>query len=125
LILGSYPEPTGIASTVDSETIRGARRNCADRILLFASLWIFALSKTKGRFTFGDTGRLNYAFYINDLVDHPYRHGENAVFGNDHYSGRRLNEIPPVEDVSGPSSGSHPLEYDPTYWYDGVRPHFE
>jgi hypothetical protein len=93
--------------------------------LLFVSPWIFTLSKTKGRFTFGDTARLNYAFYINDLVDHPYWHGENAVLGTPTHSGRRLNEVPPVEDVSGPGPGSYPLWYDPTYWYDGVRPHFE
>jgi hypothetical protein len=93
--------------------------------LLVASPWILTLSKAKGRFTLGDAGRLNYAFYINNLVNHPYWHGEDAGLGAPTHSGRRLSEVPLVEDVSGPGPGSYPLWYDPTYWYDGVRPHFE
>ena len=92
---------------------------------LVASPWILTLSKAKGRFTFGDTGRLNYAFYVNDLVSHPYWHGEIPALGTPTHSGRRLNDIPQVEDVSGPGPGSYALWYDPTYWFDGVRPHFE
>ena len=90
-----------------------------------ASPWILTLSNAKGRFTFGDTGRLNYAFYVNDLVNRPYWHGEDAGLGTPTHSHRRLNAIPPVEDVFGPGPGSYPLWYDPSYWYDGVRPHFE
>ena len=93
--------------------------------LLVVSPWILTLSKAKGRFTFGDTGRLNYAFYVNDLVGHPYWHGEIPGLGTPTHSGRRLNDIPPVEEVSGPGPGSYALWYDPTYWFDGVRPHFE
>src|SRR6266404_1233879 len=33
--------------------------------LSVASPWLFSLSKAKGGFTFGDTGRLNYAWYVN------------------------------------------------------------
>jgi hypothetical protein len=93
--------------------------------LLAASPWIFTLSKAKGRLTFGDTGRLNYAFYVNDLVDHPYWHGETPGLGTPTHSGRRLNDLPPVEEVAGPGPGSYALWYDPTYWFDGVRPHFD
>ena len=93
--------------------------------LIVASPWILTLSNAKGRFTFGDTGRLNYAFYVNDLVNHPYWHGKDAGLGTPTHSHRRLNAIPPVEDVFGPGPGSYPLWYDPSYWYDGVRPHFE
>jgi hypothetical protein len=93
--------------------------------LLVASPWVLTLSKAKGRFTIGDTGRLNYAFYVNDLVGHPYWHGEIPALGTPTRSGRRLNDIPPVEEVSGPGPGSYALWYDPTYWFDGVRPHFE
>jgi 4-amino-4-deoxy-L-arabinose transferase-like glycosyltransferase len=93
--------------------------------LLVASPWILTLSKAEGRFTFGDTGRLNYAFYVNDLVRNPYWHGEIPALGTPTHGGRRLNDIPPVEEVSGPGPGSYALWYDPTYWFDGVRPHFE
>src|SRR5215813_5619321 len=93
--------------------------------LLAASPWILTLSKAKGRLTFGDTGRLNYAFYVNGLVDHPYWHGETPGLGTPTHSGRRLNDLPPVEEVAGPGPGSYALWYDPTYWFDGVRPHFD
>jgi hypothetical protein len=93
--------------------------------LLVVSPWILTLSKAKGRFTFGDTGRLNYAFYVNDLVVYPYWHGEIPALGTPTHSRRRLNDIPPVEEVSGPGPGSYALWYDPTYWFEGVRPHFE
>src|SRR5262249_38952799 len=83
--------------------------------LLVASPWILTLSKAKERFTFGDAGRLNYAFYINDLVNRPYWHGEEAGLGTPTHGGRRLNDIPQVEDVSGPGPGSYPLWYDPSY----------
>lgn len=93
--------------------------------LVLASPWVLTLSKAKGRLTFGDTGRLNYAFYVNGVVEDPYWHGENAALGTPTHSGRRLNSIPRVEDVSGPGPDSYPLWYDPSYWYDGIRPHFE
>jgi hypothetical protein len=106
---------------------RSALRTTAALVmfLLVASPWILTLSKAKGRFTFGEAGRLNYAFYVNDLVHHPYWHGEEAGLGMPTHSGRRLNEVPLVEDVSGPGPGCYPLWYDPSSWYDGVRPHFE
>ena len=93
--------------------------------LLAASPWILTLSKAKGRLTFADTGRLDYAFYVNGLVDHPYWHGETPGLGMPTHSGRRLNDLPPVEEVAGPGPGCYALWYDPTYWFDGVRPHFD
>ena len=93
--------------------------------LLVASPWILTVSKAKGRFTFGDAGQLNYAFYVNGLVRYPYWRGEIPALGTPTHSGRRLNDIPPIEEVSGPGPGSYALWYDPTYWFDGVRPHFE
>jgi len=93
--------------------------------LVVASPWIFVLSKAKGRLTFGDTSRLNYAFFVNDLVNHPYWHGETPGLGTPAHSGRRLNDLPVVEDVSGPGPGAYMLWYDPTYWFEGVRPRFE
>jgi len=93
--------------------------------LLAASPWILTLSKAKGRLTFADTGRLDYAFYVNGLVDHPYWHGETPGLGMPTHSARRLNDLPPVEEVAGPGPGCYALWYDPTYWFDGVRPHFD
>src|SRR5215831_5511304 len=106
---------------------RSALRTTAASVtfLLLASPWILTLSKAKGRFTFSDAGRLNYAFYVNNIVSYPYWHSEDTGLGTATHSGRRLNEVPPVEDVSGPGPGSYPLWYDPSFWYDGLRPHFE
>src|SRR5215475_9949616 len=98
---------------------RSALRTAAALVtfLLVASPWILTLSNAKGRFTFGDAGRLNYAFYVNDLVRYPYWRGEIPALGTPTHSRRRLNDIPPIEEVSGPGPASYALWYDPTYWF--------
>lgn len=80
--------------------------------LLFASPWLLTLSNAKGRFTFGETGRLNYAWYV-------------------HGTGTRLHPVrllctnPPVEEFATPVAGTYPPWYDPSYWNEGLRPQFE
>lgn len=79
--------------------------------LLVASPWLFTLSKAKGRFTFGDTGSLNYAWYVQST-------------GKPIHGVRLLSAKPPVEEFATPVVGTYPLWYDSTYWYEGVHPHF-
>lgn len=80
--------------------------------LLIASPWLFTLSKAKARFTFGDVGQLNYAWYV-------------AASGTRVHSIRVGVETPQVEEFATPVAGTYPPWYDPTYWNEGLRPHFE
>jgi len=93
--------------------------------LLIASPWLLTLSETKGRFTFGEAGRLSYAYYVNGLASVSHWHGEIPGTGTPLHGTRRLSERPPVEEFATPIAGTYPPWYDSSYWDEGVRPHFE
>ncbi len=87
--------------------------------------WAIAISRAQGRITFGDAGRVSYAWFVNGLSALPQWHGEIAGAGAPIHGARRLNEIPPVDEFATPVAGTYPPWYDPTYWVAGLRPHFE
>jgi len=87
--------------------------------------WLFLLSHAKNRFTFGDAGRLNYAWYVNGFGGLPPGYKEIAAAGVLVHPMRRISDLPPVEEFATPIAGTYPPWYDPTYWYEGVIPHFE
>jgi hypothetical protein len=71
-----------------------------------------------GRLTFGDTGRVNYESYVDgnalwfpagSALKHPVP---------------RLVERPPTYEFRTPVGGTYPLWYDPSYWHEGLVPHF-
>jgi len=37
---------------------------------------------------------------------------------------RKLADEPTVYEFAAPIGGSYPLWYDPSYWYEGIKPHF-
>jgi hypothetical protein len=89
--------------------------------------YVAGLSKYKGRFTFGDSGSLNYAW----VVDNSSR----LEVANDSYPGHaRLNLIHPARRLlkwpetwefgSSPIRGSFPIWNDPSYWDEGTKPVF-
>jgi hypothetical protein len=83
------------------------------------------LSKTKGRFTFGDSGTINYAEYVDGVNLFIHWQGEPPGTGTPKHPTRRVLEAPLVYEYAFPIEGSYPPWSDPSYWYDGVRPHFE
>jgi hypothetical protein len=93
--------------------------------LVISAPFVLALSRAKGRFTYGDAGRLNYAFYVNGLPRATHWHGEVPGGGVPVHEMRRLSETPPVDEFSEPISGTYPPWYDASYWFEGVKPHFE
>ena len=93
-------------------------------LLAVAGPYVATLSAVKGRLTFGDTGRLMYAWHVNG-VPHPHWQGEIAGSGTPIHGSRRVFESPAIYAFAGPSGGTYPIAHDPTYWYEGVTPHFE
>jgi hypothetical protein len=93
--------------------------------LALAGPWVVALSRAKGRLTYGDVGRLAYAYYVNGLIALPHWHGEIPGVGTPIHGTRRLNDAPPVDEFATPIAGTYPPWYDATYWDAGVRPHFD
>lgn len=92
--------------------------------LLLSSPLIIALSITKGRLTFSDTGKITYAWFVNGV---PVRHwqGEGTGSGAPIHPTRKLLDRPTLYEFNGPIGGTFPVWYDPSYWYEGVRLRFD
>jgi hypothetical protein len=87
-----------------------------------AGPFIYALSKAKHRFTFGDVGRIGYAMMVNPLPAVPFWQGENNS-GVPKHPVRQIFSSPRVFEFATPIKGTYPLT-DLSYWMDGVTPHF-
>jgi hypothetical protein len=110
--------------------------------LAVASPFIVALSRIKGRLTFGDSGSLNYAAFV-DGVDIllPGDSGRIApnkgnmvvedVDGSSPFGGqlqhpvKKIFGLLPTYAFGEPVGGTHPFWYDPSYWQEGIKPYFD
>jgi hypothetical protein len=90
----------------------------------FALPQIVSLSAQKGRRTFGDAGALNYVMYVGHATKFAHWQGEPLGTGNPAHPTRKIFSDPPVFEFAAPIQGSYSPWYDPSYWYEGVRPHF-
>jgi len=84
---------------------------------------IVALSKSKNRVTFGDSARINAAEYINGATSFVHWQ-EPSGTGVPAHPTRKVISVPAMYEFSSPVKGSYPPWYDPSYWYEGIRPHF-
>jgi hypothetical protein len=92
--------------------------------LIIAAPLAVCLSMAKGRMTFGDSGRINYAEFVNGAPKYVHWEGEPPGTGIPAHPQRRLLGEPPVYEFAAPIGGSYPPWYDPSYWYEGIKPHF-
>ena len=85
---------------------------------------VLTLSIAKSRLTFGDSGLVSYARLVNNL---PARHwqGENSSSGGPLHPTRKIFDNPATFEFATPIRSTYPLWYDLTYWYEGVRAHFD
>jgi hypothetical protein len=90
---------------------------------LVATPLIFCLSIQKGRLTFGDTGKLNYAWEVNQ-VPHRYWRGGPPGSGVPEHPPRKLHDGPAIYEFATPVRGTNPLTLGHSYWYEGVRLRF-
>ena len=90
----------------------------------FAVPLVLALSAMKGRATFGDSGRISYTEYIDRATRTVHWQGEPLGTGSPAHPTRKIFSDPAVYEFATPIQGSYPPWYDPSYWYEGVRPHF-
>lgn len=103
-------------------TVKHAILGCAV-FFLVAGPWVAALSRAKGRLTFGDAGAMNFAMMIDELPRPAAWHGENGT-GTPKHPVRQLLSQPHVFEYARPVSESRPLSFDWSYWMEGIRPHF-
>lgn len=92
--------------------------------LLIAGPYIAVLSSVKGSFTYGDTGKLMYAWHVNS-VPHPHWQGEIVGAGTPRHPSIKVFHSPPIYEFAEPIGGTYPISYNPVYWYEGVMPHFD
>lgn len=88
--------------------------------LMLVSPMIVALSRTKGRLTFGDSGRLNYAWSVNGVKAYIHWQGEPTGSGIPKHPTKRVFDMPAMYEFEAPIVSTYPPWYDPSYWYDGV-----
>ena len=93
--------------------------------LLVAGPFIWILSDSKGRLTFGDSGRLNYAWYVNSVTQWVHWQGEPPGSGEPEHPTRKIFDEPGVYEFGTPIGGMYPPWYDPSYWNEGVRVYFD
>ncbi len=88
--------------------------------------FIVSLSMVKHRATFGESGRLNYAWQVNPggyIIPGLHWQGGPGGFGVPSHPTRQIWHDPAVfEFEHGPQT--YPPWADPSYWYDGLRIRF-
>jgi hypothetical protein len=84
---------------------------------------IVLFSQRAGQVTFGTSGKLSYAFMVNDI---PYTNwqGDPAVGAVLVHPPRLLSQDPEIFDYTAHPIGTYPAWFDPTYWNAGLRPAF-
>lgn len=92
--------------------------------LLIAGPFVFAISRAKNRLTFGDSGKLNYLWSINQIPT-PHWQGEVPGYGTPKHPTRRVFSAPNIYEFGDPVGGTYPVWFDPTYWYEGSVSRFD
>lgn len=93
--------------------------------LLISIPFVIALSFKVGRLTFGDSGRLNYFWYVNNVRDHIHWQRSSPEYGVPLHTTRKLFDAPALFEFVSPVGGMYSPWYDPVYWNEGARPHFD
>jgi hypothetical protein len=108
----------------------GNLRKAGPKILLatlvFGALsgpFVFALSRSTHRLTFGDTGRANYFMYTAPVLQGAFWQGENNT-GLPRHPTRELLKHPRLYEFGTPFNASYPPYYAWSYWMEGAANRF-
>lgn len=85
---------------------------------------ILILSRQKGRPTFGDSGRLAYAWCVSPRTFYRNWQGEGGS-GTPAHPTREVLVHPLIFEFDGPVAGTYPPWTDPSYWNEGLHERFE
>jgi hypothetical protein len=92
-------------------------------LLIFATIagpQIIVLSRAKGRPTFSDSGKLNFAWNNYDLPNCNWQ--GQADSGLPLHPTRMVDAHLQMFEFNGPIRASYPPWYDPSYWNEGISP---
>ncbi len=117
------------AAAFATDRVRQNARYAVAGVIMFAVIaapLAAAISAKVGRPTFGESGRLNYLWHVNNIrLRYRYWRGDDPGSGTPKHPMRLLSENPRVYEFATPVGGTYPLWYDPAYWYAGATPRFE
>ncbi|HEX3572915.1 MAG TPA: hypothetical protein VHU44_19005 [Acidobacteriaceae bacterium] len=95
---------------------------------VLAGPYIAALSRQHGRLDFGDSGSLNYAWYVGGTEKMHLQSYMTSEFGSAdvhlQHPEHELLRSPQVLSYEQHPYGTNPDWFDTTYWNEGVKPHF-
>jgi hypothetical protein len=91
---------------------------------LVAAPLLIALSLSRGRFTFGDSGKLNYSSMVSPGGPVINWQGDPVASGVPKHPTRKITVDPSIYEFNGPIQGTYPPSYDPSYWNEGRRATF-
>lgn len=93
-------------------------------MLLLCAPQIAIISSRVGHLSVGETGRLNYLWWVQGIRQFQgWTGGEGE--GTAIHPPRVIVSEPEVLEFASPVGGSYPLWYDPAYWYAGATVHFD
>ena len=88
---------------------------------LVAAPLVLSLIHEKHRYTFGDSGKLNYGWFVNGNPPYAGWIGQPPESGIPAHAPRKISEAPLILEFRTPVSGTLPLWFDPSYWWEGLR----
>jgi hypothetical protein len=87
---------------------------------------IAMVSARVGRITMGEVGRLNYAWEIDGVTPFVGWAGDSTGrFGTPVHPPAVVTAEPRTLEFARPFSATYPLWFDASYWYAGLKPHFD
>ncbi len=96
----------------------------ATLFIALAAPYIAGISRQRGRFTTGESARLNYCFFVDSTGRwHEWHSGDLGQAKADfkHHE-QLLIGSPPVYSYVQHPLGTYPLWFDPSYWTDTLKP---
>jgi hypothetical protein len=93
--------------------------------LLIAALFFVPMSKIKGHLSFGDSGRINYAWWVLDARMFPSHPEGSPELGVPKHPFRLLVKDPAIYEYRDTVGGTYPGWFDPAYWYEGIKLHLD
>jgi hypothetical protein len=111
--------------------VQKQRRNSFYKTLLAAAVFVLVslpfillISSARGKLTIGEAGTVTFLRYVNGMP-FPHWQGDPDRGIVPTHPSRVIHESPAIYEFGEPIGGTYPISLDPSYWYDGIEPHFE
>jgi len=96
--------------------------------VIVAGPYVTALSIQRGRFDFGDSGALNYAWYVGGTEKMHLQPSQTGQFGSSEVNLKHPEKVllhaPQILSYAAMPYGTYPDWFDTSYWNDQIKPHF-